>query len=91
MVWTRSMTRRQDEEDQALIDMIPSQLSSLFSSQSDRPHTGLGRAMYRPNDIHKKHRLPDAYPGVSGVRLVRPLYGFINMKANHNLLTDQSL
>ena len=68
MVWTRSMTRRQDEEDQALIDMIPSQLSSLFSSQSDRPHTNLGRAMYRPNDIHKKHRLPDAYPYNQTVR-----------------------
>ena len=53
MVWTRSMTRRQDEEDQALIDMIPSQLSSLFSSQNDQPHSALGRAMYRANDIHK--------------------------------------
>ena len=68
MVWTRSMTRRQDEEDQALIDMIPSQLSSLFSSQNDRPQSALGRAMYRPNDIHKKHRLPDAYPYNQTVR-----------------------
>lgn len=68
MVWTRSMTRRQDEEDQALIDMIPSQLSSLFSSQQDQPHSALGRAMYRPNDIHKKHRLPDAYPYNQTVR-----------------------
>lgn len=71
MVWTRSMTRRQDEEDQALIDMIPSQLSSLFSSQNDRPLSALGRAMYRPNDIHKKHRLPDAYPYDQTVRSYR--------------------
>jgi hypothetical protein len=71
MVWTRSMTRRQDEEDQALIDMIPSQLSSLFSSQQDQPHSALGRAMYRPNDIHKKHRLPDAYPYDQTVRTYR--------------------
>lgn len=62
------MTRRQDEEDQALINMIPSQLSSLFSSQSDAPISNLGRAMYRPNDIHKKHRLPDAYPYNQTVR-----------------------
>lgn len=62
------MTRRQDAEDQALIDMIPSQMSSLFSSQSDPPHSNLGRAMYRPNDIHKKHRLPDAYPYNQQVR-----------------------
>lgn len=70
MVWTRSMTRRQDEEDQELMNMIPSQLSQLswLNSQPDQPRTGLGRAMYRPNDIHKKHRLPDAYPYNQTVR-----------------------
>lgn len=87
MVQTRNQYRRwieQQEDDQDLMNMIPSQQSSLgFLSQ--RSSQGLpslssimsgippasfptqSESMYRPRDIHKKHRLPDDSPYVTNV------------------------
>lgn len=73
MVQTRSMARREEEFLRSFIaDLVPSNLSQLSSTQdsfadlipSQVSSHGIPERvpMYRPNDRHKKHRLPDDQP-----------------------------
>ena len=84
MVQTRrqyqAWIQQQRQDDNDLMNMLPSQASSLgFLSQNSLPNLSLsqipaedfptvGQAMYRPNDRHKKHRLPDDSPYTTTIR-----------------------
>lgn len=78
MVQTRSMARREEEFLRGFLsDLVPrfSQLSSTQDSIGDLVPSQVSShgipervPMYRPNDRHKKHRLPDDQPYTTTVK-----------------------